>query len=483
MTNHPNSCAFLGGFALLATSVLGMSCGPSEEPEGDASVRPRNVVLIVVDTLRADRLGCYDYDRDTSPNIDGMAAVGTNFRVNHSQGCWTVPSMISMMSGLYVAAVETALPPYQPTLAETVSQAGYATVAITGNRVLGNDRGFERGFDKFTSRARRAKVHGKAFEIWYANNYLKSAKQDKGFFAWVHLADPHFPYAPAEEHDVFSGQPDSRKSLVKTWESSMEAMAEVYDASLAQPIQESIQLMVEDSNNYDGEVLAADEAIGDLFTFLKQQGVYDETLFIFASDHGEVLYEYPAFSRLLDHRVEKFEAPGLPDYMAVGHRGWMYEEILHTPLIMSGPGIEPGVNYDQQTSNLDIYPTILHALDIAPPMELHGQSLWQDPDQGERSIYSFGADSAAVVEDDGTKLIEYTPRLFRTVEHPQYTHVLSDIGSTVEPEVDVTAQRPADIERMATKIKEWRETYKREVIDQTSPAAAAILAKLGYTED
>ncbi|MFT6715028.1 MAG: arylsulfatase A-like enzyme, partial [Planctomycetota bacterium] len=392
-------------------------------------------------------------------------------------------SMISMMSGLYVAAVETALPPYQPTLAETVSKAGYATLAIAGNVVLGNDRGFERGFDSFGSRTSRANEHVETFETWFEDDYLKSEKQDKGFFAWVHLTDPHFPYQPAGQHNVFTGQPESRKPLIKTWHNSMEPMGEIFDASLAEPIYASIKHMVEESNKYDGEVLAADEAIGDLFAFLKLQGVYDDTLFLFASDHGEVLYEYPAFSRLLDHRVEKFEAPNLSDYMAVGHRGWMYEEILHTPLIMSGPGIEPGVNYDRQTSNLDIYPTILHALDIAPPMELHGQSLWQDPDQDDRSIYSFGADSVAVVEDDGTKLIEYTPRMFRTVDHPSFTYVLSDIGSTTEPEVDVTEQRPADIKRMATKIKQWRKTYEREVIDQTSDAAKAALAKLGYTED
>lgn len=125
-------------------AALFSACAESApEPE-----RPRNVLLFVVDTLRADRLGCYGYERPTSPAIDTFARGGMLFQRNHSQACWTVPSMISMMSGLYVATEEQVLPE-SPVLAELLRAKGRTTAAFVGNRTLTNDRGFQRGFDHF----------------------------------------------------------------------------------------------------------------------------------------------------------------------------------------------------------------------------------------------------------------------------------------------------------------------------------------------
>ena len=105
----------------------------------------KNVVLVVIDTLRADRLGCYGYPRGTSPAIDALAERGTLYARNHSQGCWTIPSMVSMMSGLYVTEEESGPPKEHKTLAEVLKEAGLRTADFIGNPILARDRGIERG--------------------------------------------------------------------------------------------------------------------------------------------------------------------------------------------------------------------------------------------------------------------------------------------------------------------------------------------------
>ena len=468
----------------LTISVLGLFAACVSDSEAN---RPKNVVLIIVDTLRADRLGCYGYDRNTSPNIDELASGGTNFRYNHSQGTWTVPSMVSMMSGLYVTTKETALSPSHPTLAETLQSAGYETFATVANAVLANERGFERGFDQISFRGLRAVRHEKIFEAWYKKTYANLPKSDKGFFAWIHVVDPHEPYSPKPKHNVFTGVPPSRERLMDTWAASMEAMGEFYDADRAESLEESVKRMTRDSNLYDGEVLAVDEAVGTLIEFLKSQGEYEDTLIIFAADQGEMLHEYPSFPAIIDYHAKNLEAPGLADYMALGHRGWMYEEILHTPLIMSGSGIPAGIIHDSRTSNLDIYPTILHALDVAAPMELHGNSLWQNPSNEERKIFSFGYRSSAVLEPDGTKLAEYGPKFYvrgqRPYNYTPITVVLTDTNDPQVPESDLSQQNPQDVERLRQELEEWRTKYEREVISKTAVEAARALKRLGYTGD
>jgi|GEM_PF-6148303 len=118
--------------------------GASEDGDDTAvredATRATNVLLVVVDTLRADRLGCYGAERPTSPRIDAFAAAGTRYANNRSQGPWTLPSMVSLMSGLYVTQETKALPTDRPVLAELVSEAGDETAAFVGNPVAGRAR-------------------------------------------------------------------------------------------------------------------------------------------------------------------------------------------------------------------------------------------------------------------------------------------------------------------------------------------------------
>ncbi len=160
---------------------------------GDEGPRPANVVLIVVDTLRADRLSCYGYGRATSPAIDGLAAQGLLLRANRSQSCWTLPSMISLFSGSYFAGRVASLPGDRPTLAERVRAAGYATAAFVGNKAISEDLGFDRGFEHFASaEVHQAAVLVEQLKAWHAATAAERAGRP-GFFVWIHPYDPHFP--------------------------------------------------------------------------------------------------------------------------------------------------------------------------------------------------------------------------------------------------------------------------------------------------
>src|SRR5688572_18296046 len=152
---------------------------------GAEPARARNVLLVVADTLRADRLGCYGYGRPTSPAIDALAAEGVLFESCHSQACWTLPSMVSLMAGVPVTKQETMLPEL-PVLAEALRAQGLFTAAFVANAAVGEHRGFERGFDHFgRCFEKRAEAVVESFEAWY-RPWLEAAAvaagEPRGFF-------------------------------------------------------------------------------------------------------------------------------------------------------------------------------------------------------------------------------------------------------------------------------------------------------------
>jgi len=169
-----------------ATGCLLLASSCTEEPQQPA--RPRNVVLVVADTLRADRLGCYGYERDTSPAIDALALEGVLFENCHSQASWTLPSMISLMTGVPVTRKETVLPDL-PVLAEALRAQGMTTAAFLANPTVGVDRGFERGFDQFNLLNLRAPEMVARFGSWHRGWCSRRNEEDPGFFAWLHFIE------------------------------------------------------------------------------------------------------------------------------------------------------------------------------------------------------------------------------------------------------------------------------------------------------
>ena len=473
------SSAYLKLAALLGLFCIA-ACGERVEPE---PTRPRNVVLFLVDTLRADRLGCYGYPRKTSPTIDRLASAGTLFERNYAQGYWTVPSMISIMSGLYVTEDETALTEAVPTLAESLNQAGVMTAAFIGNRVLTNHRGFERGVDHFQGPepSGRAQPLVSNFLRWYTDN-KQQIDAGRGFFAWIHPFDPHEPYRPKPEFRVFSGPRPGESKLQGLWEQESERADEIDPEHSHPSFEETVAGIREESNLYDGEVLAVDAGMDRLLNVLASIGELDRTLIILAADHGETHCEHAEYPLGPATRMNKYGQleHGFRDLMLAGHRGFR-DEVWRTPLIMAGPGFAPGVREDFLTANLDLYPTILDAFGVAAPPHLAGVSLWNNaqPDHGELFAHSFGTE--AVVDEQGFKLIEHSYERFLQPATGPRPIELFRLDRDPEEVIDFAQQAADRAEQMRADIDAWRAANRRDFIGETSKAARETLLDLGYT--
>ncbi|HUO86991.1 MAG TPA: sulfatase [Thermoanaerobaculia bacterium] len=326
-------------------SLHGTAVGHGDRP---------NVVLIVVDTLRADHLGAYGHHRGTSPQIDRrLAARGTLFESAYAQAPWTLPSVLSYLTGRHPGELidpggqPIAVPPEVPTLAERLRAAGYRTGAFVANPTLQPTVGFDRGFETWwapppvvASLSLAADAVNRRALPWLA------AHAANPFFLYVHYMDPHDPYAsPASGAERSPFHPDYDGELTG------EMVHGVYlgEVELADPEEDRRQLAA----LYDSEIAYVDEKIGELIDAFGDQLV-GRTLFVFTSDHGE---------EFLDHGGWK-------------HGHTLYDEQIRVPLVFRWDGrVGEGRRVSGSVRLVDLVPTILAAagLDLAP--ELDGADL------------------------------------------------------------------------------------------------------------
>ena len=469
-------------FAPAAVSILVPACGAGAEQHGPAPAR--NVLLIVADTLRADRLGCYGYERDTSPAIDALAAGGVLWESCHSQACWTLPSMISLMTGVPVTRKETVLPEL-PVLAEALGASGRTTAAFLANATIGVDRGFERGFDHYEDcYNQRAPGLAGRFEGWY-REWLEGPERGRGFLAWVHFIDPHHPYEPLERHDLFSGPRTGFEQLERRWLSAAPRALELSPELPGLPEDEAARRMNESSNRYDGEVRAVDEAVGALLDVLRETGELEHTLIIFCSDHGEMLYEQDNFPYLVKQRIEA--EGGLPggvmDLFGAGHRPWYFEPLWRTPLIMAGPGMPAGARRGGLAANLDIYPTILEALRLPALPHLDGESLLGGREPTRERVFAHGHRTTAVLDRSGSKLVAHWRKSFNLGRDAEQPLELFDLRDDPGERDDLAGSAPDRARALLEQIERWRQEHERDVIDTETEERLRILRELGYVGD
>jgi arylsulfatase A-like enzyme len=304
----------------------------------------RDVVLITIDTLRADALG-FAGNRDVAtPNLDRLAAAGRVYTQAHAHNVVTLPSHVNILSGLYPYQHGVrdnsgfTVPASVPTLATELKQAGYATAAFVGAYPLDSRFGLNRGFDVydddyprgsnpaefFVAERRGDEVVARAL-AWWRSHAAPAAPAAPGTpprFLWVHLYDPHAAYDP----------PEPFKSRYA-----------------AKP--------------YLGEVAAVDSFLGPLLEPILS-GRETPALVVVTGDHGEALGEHGELT----------------------HGLFAYEATLHIPLVVWGPGIRPGRD-DRWARHVDIVPTVLGRLGLQPPRELPGRSLLEAPAAGQESYF------------------------------------------------------------------------------------------------
>lgn len=292
--------------------------------------RPR-IVLISIDCLRADHVGAYGYERDTTPHIDAFAENAVLFETAVSTAPMTLPSHTSMFTGLFPSrhdgskwAKIASTTPYLP---EILSRAGYQTDALVTGAYLSQDYGFERGFDFYQMDypAPAAETVDQAIELLRLG---RGADQ----FLFLHLIDAHWPYEPPEELlDRFVAQASDIAPLLRK-------IVDNVPPSSPKEIEQVVAL-------YDSEIVSADAALGRFFETMKNMGIYDSSLIIVTADHGEAFYDRGHWQ----------------------HSQTLHEELIRIPLIVKWPGASPRSRVRTQVSQVDIFPTVLSAAGLTPP--------------------------------------------------------------------------------------------------------------------
>jgi arylsulfatase A-like enzyme len=370
MTRMPNSIRRRAFGAWLAALLLFVcACG---EP-----ARPRaNVLLITVDTLRADRLGCYGYQRDTSPNLDAFAKECALFERSYSMAPFTAPSHASLFTGLHTPSHGVyfwghKVDPGAPTFAERFAKAGWRTGAFYNHPSIEScdlQRGFQHNEARYYEPAEDS--------IDALLGWIDGGGSGTGqpFATWLHLWDVHRPYGWRDWNEL----PAEFRSKVQRREMSFayeeqrygaptelavgrgEQFYNVPESRQRQPIAFAGTKRVLDerdwqfvADRYDGGVRYADQALGRLFAELKRRGLWDNTVIVITSDHGEALLER--------------------DPCWFTHDPFLYEEALRVPLLVRLPG-GAGVRIPDLARGIDVLPTLLEHADL-PGAELQGRSL------------------------------------------------------------------------------------------------------------
>ena len=311
-----------------------------------AAGRPRNVIVYLVDTLRADHVGCYGYGLPVTPHIDAFARQATLFRHAVAQAPWTRPSVATVLTGLMplthgVQHRRHSLSPDAVTLAEMLRQQGYHTAGFVTNGNVARFFGFAQGFETYRllpgNRNSAADVTARAAE------WLDGWRRDAPFFLYLHTVEPHAPYNPPAPFRQRFAAGVHDESLTK-----MRLLKRLHEGELRPTPALRRDLMA----LYDAEIAANDAGFGGLIDLLVERGLWQETLIVFLSDHGE---------EFLDHG------------------GWEHGKTLHTemldvPLIVRVPGLGNGRTVERQVQHADVVPTLLEALGLPVPARVEGRS-------------------------------------------------------------------------------------------------------------
>jgi arylsulfatase A-like enzyme len=435
-----------------------------------------NLLLITLETTRADHLGSYGYARDTSPSLDRLARDAVLFERLISVSPRTNPSLATLMTSRYphehgVRNLLLPLEPYNQTLAEILLAAGYNTGAVQTHPRLIAASGFAQGFQSYNDDFRAHPLADQACRA--ALNWIQAREQEaRPWFLWLHLMDPHWTYEPPEEWRGLFGPEDPRPfALYGALRERRARIGPVIFQNRMSP--EERQAFVD---LYDAEIRYADAALGRLFQDLHELGLAEDTLIVVSADHGESLGEHDYF----------FE-----------HGDFGTEPEIHVPLIVRAPrGLPGGVRVPWTVSSLDVGPTLTELLEVPSDRSFRGVSLvplMRDPRSGEdRSC--LGEVDKRFHEENVRREVEgirgkwrwlrrgryklmHIPRASGAVDRPLYD-LATDPGETR----DATAQNPDIAASFGRDLDRWLAEDRGEEIPDyhLTPEAEEQLRALGY---
>ncbi len=332
-----------------------------------------NVLLIIIDALRPDRLGCYGYERNTSPVLDALAGDGILFADAMAQGAETTTSMPSLLVGRRPGEPGMEWVSHRdkvfarpagdcPTLAEVLKRGGYATAAITANPLIGPTMGVAKGFDYLDDSCGRDRAWLRTTALAVnerACEWLERRERDDGpFFLYLHYLEPHNQYRPPSEFCLF-GRPGYTPRDDALNEEMNRLPETVPDQRVTEEALREAGLSLRDvarlSDLYDGEVRCVDHYVGQLLERLRQLGLYENTLIIVTADHGEAFLEHGFLE----------------------HGGSLHQEQIWVPLLLRAPGAPGGRRVEGVVELVDLAPTLLQAAGIEPPAGMSRRSFYE----------------------------------------------------------------------------------------------------------
>lgn len=443
---------------LLTACVLAQALAAQTKP---------NIILISLDQCQADRLHSYGNPRETSPNLDRMAKEGVRFRRFYSASPWTSPSYSSMMTSQYPSlhGVTIFFPKdveaqssSAAMLAEWLKQHGYQTAAFVNNSVAGHNI-TARGFDEYDegqlrppSITERKGLQNPEYQAPAATQRIVKwldQKHEKPFFLFLLYFEPHSPYNPPPEHDLFKGGPYANETNTG-WDLKSGKLFRWADLGDKNAIDRMTQL-------YDGKIHYVDSYVGRVIQKLRDSGLQKNTIVLLTSDHGEMLYSHPE------------------DFLTFDHRS-LYDPVMHVPGILWGAGVPRGKTSRALVTHIDIAPTFLSLAGLPPKPSSQGESLVPVIRGQKEKVrdYLFGEQDILVplrsVRDERYKLI---------LNERTGARQLFDNRSDPGEHNDIAAKEPAVVARLSSILDKWRaaneppaaerEAKWRKLVAQGSP--------------
>ncbi|MFN2427470.1 MAG: sulfatase [Candidatus Binatia bacterium] len=484
IVERSRAAAAAGLVAMLLVVGLAASHGaPAAVPEpATAALDPsrplRNVVLISLDSLRADHVGAYGYERDTSPNFDRFAREGVMFRNAISTSSWTLPTHLTMFTGRsqisHGVVVDTrVLSTAIPTLGEIFHEAGYETAGFVSGPYVGGHYGYARGMDTYIDLSAQWGKGAEARAAILSPEINEKAlawldeERTAPFFLFLHYFDIHYDFVPPAPYDTmfdpdYTGTMDGRQFIERD---------DVHPKMDPRDLEHILAL-------YDGEIRFTDEHVGRVLDRLRSKGLLDNTVVMIVSDHGDEFFEHGN----------------------KGHHRTVYDEVLRIPFALRLPGGEhAGKTYDAQVTLLDVFPTLLDAAGFTPPATAEGVNLaaWLRGSAPQRdAIYSDFYDKRGfnlqVARRTATaKTIQH----FNRITHPRRGSIEHYDLVSDEAESDNRAdQHPAEVAASIDAMTGWLEqqwrVHRHLAVGESGNASIEIdeetqkrLESLGYVGD
>lgn len=488
----------LSALVLLLALVGARSYLENVQPRTEPAEGP-NLLLVTADALRAKSCSIHGGPVDTA-SLETLASQGMQFDHAYSLAPWTVPSMFGMFSSSYPPSLTPGadreqwdlelasylFPRDVPTLAEELRERGYVTGGFVGNLLLSDTEGILRGFDYTVAYdphmpvppqalsavplARRAiaRLYPAAVPLRpldcsrllnaYASRFLRRHSHQP-FFLWVHHIDPHDPYAPPARYRTGEDGPWPLFAPVSPrWGTPRKRDDGSIDVSDEhKPYVLSL---------YEGEIAYVDECLGEMLEVLESEGAASSTYVCFTSDHGEEFWEHGQY----------------------GHGQALYEELVHVPLVLCGPGIQPG-HVTRAVSAIDLMPTLADLLEVEPPEQWHGlplTGLLHGGTYAESSGCFMQSTNRYAWPETHHAVVHGSHKLIRKL--PDGAHELYDLSSDPQEQTNIAANAPHEVDALSKHIQEWHQAFPAflPVAEVDAGHQQEMLDKLeamGYTDN